>query len=99
MAKEETIQNEERKPLDAKQLAAYVSQLETRLKSAYSDLREAKKELSFYQMQDYYQRAQLLCVLVSNTSLNEEFRKKCEEELMNLVYPPQPEGKEETPKE
>jgi hypothetical protein len=46
-------------------------------------------------MQDYYQRAQMLCVILANDKIAEDFRKKCEQELFELVYPPQ---KEEEPK-
>ena len=42
-------------------------------------------------MQDYYQRAQLLCVVLANDKINEEFRAKCEAELIELVYPPKQE--------
>lgn len=91
MAKEENKAGEQPKPLTREQLAAYVNNLEIRLKDAYQNLREAEKQINLYQMQDYYQRAQLLCVVLANDKLNEEFRKKCEEELQNLVYPPKKE--------
>lgn len=85
--------------LDQKKIGLYIGQLEERLKRTSAALHDAQKEITFYQMQDYYQRAQLLCVVLANDKLNEEFRKKCEEELQNLVYPPKPENKEEQPTE
>lgn len=101
MAKEETkptleLKDVEPEVLDAKKLAAYADQLENRLKIALQNLREAKKELEMYQMQDYYQRAQLLLTVLSSQYVSEEFQKKCHDELMNMVFPPvkEPEAKE-----
>lgn len=107
MAKEErkalkelagTPQPQEEK-LDQKKIGIYIGQLEERLKRTSAALRDAQKEIELYQMQDYYQRAQLLCVILANDKLNEDFRKKCEDELQKLVYPPKPESKEEQPTE
>ena len=91
MAKEETKAPEQPKKLTQEQLGAYVNHLENELKKAYASLKEAQKEITMYQMQDYYQRAQLLCVVLANDKINEEFRAKCEAELIELVYPPKQE--------
>ena len=95
MAKEEAKANEQPKPLTREQLAAYINNLELRLKEAYENLRETRKELELYQMQDYYQRAQLLCVVIANDKLDPEFLAKCKEELMKMIYPPKEEPKTE----
>ena len=83
------------KPLTKEQVSVYINQLEDRLRRASAMLKEMKKELELYQMQDYYQRAQLLCVIISNNNIGEQFRSMCEEELKLLVYPPKEEPKQE----
>lgn len=91
MAKEENKSTGTGEPMDIKKLAAYANQLETRLKSAYSELNEARQQISMYQMQDYYQRAQLLCMVISNEKIGDDLRKRCESELGSLIFPPEPE--------
>lgn len=92
MAKEELkapeVENVHPESLDAKQLAAYAGQLEERLKIVLKSLHEAKKELEMYQMQDYYQRAQLLMAVLDHKNVSPEFQKKCHDELISLVFPP-----------
>lgn len=82
---------QEGQKLTRQEVAAYIGQLEDRLKKTLEVLKDTRKELEFYQMQDYYQRAQLLCVVIANDKLSQEFRDKCAEELENLVYPPREE--------
>ena len=93
MAKEEMKAPEQPKKLDYNQLVAYAQQLEERLKFSGKKLKEMEDQLLFYQMQDYYQRAQLLCMVCANDKLGQDFRDQCEAELHSLVFPPQ---KEET---
>lgn len=93
MAKEETKAPEQPKKLSYDQIAAYAGQLEARLKSTIGQLQEAQQALQMYQMQDYYQRAQLLCMIIANERINGSFRDQCESELFTLVYPPQEEEK------
>lgn len=100
MAKEEEVKIEEKakegqEKLNFQKLSIYASQLEGRLNNAAKHIEELEKQLTLYQMQDYYQRAQMLCVILANDKIAEDFRKKCEQELFELVYPPQ---KEEEPK-
>lgn len=100
MAKEEEVKIEEKakegqEKLNFQKLSFYASQLEGRLNNATKHIEELEKQLTLYQMQDYYQRAQMLCVILANDKIAEDFRKKCEQELFELVYPPQ---KEEEPK-
>lgn len=83
------------KPLTKEQTIAYIQLLEDRLKMASKTLKEMRKELELYQMQDYYQRAQLLCMVISNKEIDEQFRTMCQNELKMLVYPPKEETKVE----
>lgn len=100
MAKEELKQpgipevnpNEEARPLDAKQLAAYNGYLETTIKQLNAKLKELTKEVEFYQMQDYYQRAQFLLAVVSNDSITDELRRRCHRELEALLFPSEQEN-------
>lgn len=101
MAKEETKAPEQPKKLTYDQLTVYAGQLENRLKAAAGQiqevtnrLQEAEQALQFYQMQDYYQRAQLLCMIAANEKIGSAFREQCESELYSLVFPPQEEKKD-----
>lgn len=91
---EEVKIEEKGEKLDINKVAIYAAQLEGRLKDAAERIKvmsakmhELEDQLAFYQMQDYYQRAQLLCVIVSNDAFDPELRAKCAEELAQHVYP------------
>ena len=105
MAKEEEIKTEPKAEsnedkLTMQKLSVYAAQLEGRLNKALEHIKNLEKEVALYQMQDYYQRAQMLCVILANEKIDKEFRDKCEAELKELVYPPQREEvKEKTPEE
>lgn len=87
MAQEENTQPVKGEKLTYEKLAAYANQLQGRLEYASRQLESLTQELNFYRTQDYYQRAQLLCMILSNDRLDAGFRYKCEEELQDLVFP------------